>query len=152
MNLTRRQFIKLITISTTSLTAFFHPIYSYATTWQSRAFNAKTLTRSYMALFSTTEFITTSKILLRLPEPLNNSSKLPLTVKVKKLNVESIYIFVRDNPQPLAAIFTIPTKTLPHISTQIKVNKSTELIVIVKSANKLYKASRTINVAGLNCG
>ena len=152
MDLTRRQFIKFITISTTSLTAFFHPIYSYATTWKKHAFNARTLTQSYRALFSTTEFITTSKILLQLPEPINNPNRLPLTVKVKNLNVENIYIFVRDNPQPLAAIFTIPTKTLPHISTQIKVNKSTELIVIVKSADKLYKASRTINVAGLNCG
>ncbi len=86
------------------------------------------------------------------PDIAENGAVVPVSVTSKIPDARKIFIFVENNPTPLAAIFTIPVDTESYVQTRVKLGQSTSVTVIVQAKDKLYTASKEVKVTLGGCG
>jgi len=147
MAISRRKFL---TFSSTACLILMPPIKAWAV-WSSAAFYSKNLDEAYRNLFGSTELIESYRIKLKVPKIANNREAVPISVKTSIKNVESISLFVKDNPQPLAASFQIPLGTLPELSTRIRLEQASTVTVVIKSDGKLFSKNQKVKLATSDC-
>jgi len=146
--LTRRRFIETASLS---LIALLTPFQAVAA-WASQAFKANSLDAAYLQLFNSTSFTTTRKIQIVTPQTAKNSNAVPIKVSANVPNVQSISIFIETANSPLVATFQLSAATTPFVSTRIKMVKTDVLIVVVKTAEKLYTNRKKISLIKNHCG
>ena len=151
MAISRRRFINMLTVGTSACLALINPIASWAA-WASDAFNATKPEEAYKNLFGTNEMTESSEVKLKVPKIAENGGAVPVSVKTNIKDVESISIFVKDNPQPLTASFQIPEGTIANISTRIRLAKTTTVTAVIKAGGKLYSKSQEVKVTIGGCG
>jgi len=151
MTLSRRKFLNMLTVGSTACLALITPITSWAA-WASAAFNAEKPEDAYTNLFGSNELIESDEVKLKVPKIAENGGAVPVSVKTDMGNVESISIFVKDNPQPLTATFQIPTGTLADVSTRIRLAQTSTVTVVIKAGGKLYSQSQEVKVTIGGCG
>lgn len=66
--------------------------------------------------------------------------------------VDGFLLFADTNPQPLIAAFWISDSLLPELKTRIKLARSAEIWVLVRSQGRFYKATRSVVVTVGGCG
>jgi sulfur-oxidizing protein SoxY len=59
---------------------------------------------------------------------------------------------VPENPNVLAAYYKIPQGTMPNVANRLKMAKTSNVIVIVESAGKLFSATKEVKVTVGGCG
>ncbi|MBQ0725232.1 MAG: thiosulfate oxidation carrier protein SoxY [Cycloclasticus sp.] len=151
MALTRRKFINLLTVGSTACLTLLTPLTSFAA-WASDAFNATKIEDAYQNLFGSTELIESDDVVLKVPKIAENGGAVPVSVKTDMKNVESISVFVKDNPQPLTASFELPKGTIADVSTRIKLAQTSTVTAVVKADGKLYSKSQEVKVTIGGCG
>ncbi|TXH79271.1 MAG: thiosulfate oxidation carrier protein SoxY [Thiothrix sp.] len=114
-------------------------------------FAAKTLDEA-LKLINATDSKESTDINLKAPEIAENGSVVPLTISSTLANVSTISVVVKDNPTPLAAIFTIPEGTKAEVSTRIKMAKTSEIIALVQTKDGLFSAKQEVKVTIGGCG
>jgi sulfur-oxidizing protein SoxY len=114
------------------------------------AFKAKTLDEAFKELGSTPA--TSADIQITTPDIAENGAVVPVTVVSAVPKTEQIMILIEKNPNPLAAVFTIPDGTEAFVSTRVKVAQTCNLIAVVKADGKLYSAMRETKVTLGGCG
>lgn len=114
-------------------------------------FAAKTLDEA-LKLINATDSKESTDINLKVPEIAENGSVVPLTISSTLANVSTISVVVKDNPTPLAAIFTIPEGTKAEVSTRIKMAKTSEVIALVQTKDGLFSAKQEVKVTIGGCG
>jgi sulfur-oxidizing protein SoxY len=114
-------------------------------------FAAKTLDEA-LKLINATDSKESTEINLKAPEIAENGSVVPLTISSTLANVSTISVVVKDNPTPLAAIFTIPEGTKAEVSTRIKMAKTSEIIALVQTKDGLFSAKQEVKVTIGGCG
>lgn len=151
MTITRRKFLNILTISSTACLALMTPLTTWAA-WASDAFNAEKPHDAYKNLFGLTEFIESDEVKLKVPKIAENGGAVPISVKTSMKSVESISLFVKDNPEPLTATFQIPAGTLPDVSTLIRLAQSTTITAVIKADGKLFSKAQEVKVTTGGCG
>ena len=81
-----------------------------------------------------------------------NGAIVPINIKTNLKNVESIMLFVENNPQPLSSGYNLTPKSVPSIGTRIKMGKTSKVIAAVKSNGKIYSAQKEVKVTIGGCG
>lgn len=66
--------------------------------------------------------------------------------------VDGFVIFAERNPQPLVASFWIAPDVLPELKTRIKLSRTSNVWVVVRSRGQFYKASKMVKVTVGGCG
>lgn len=148
MTITRRKFFNLLVGGTA---AMLMPFQVFAT-WASSAFNSTKLEDAYINLFGDTPITESNKITLKVPKIAENGGAVPISIKTTLKNVETINVFVKDNPQPLTASFHIPKGTLADISTRIRLAKTSTVTTVIKANGVLYSKSQEVKVTIGGCG
>ena len=92
------------------------------------------------------------KIKLDAPEIAENGAVVPISVSTSLANVTSIAFVVPENPNVLAAYYKIPQGTMPNVANRLKMAKTSNVIVIVESAGKLFSATKEVKVTVGGCG
>lgn len=151
MTISRRKFLNILTVATTACFALLTPITAWAV-WATDAFNATKPEDAYKALFGSSELVESADVNLKVPKIAENSRAVPISVKTNLKNVESISIFVKDNPRPLTATFQIPAGTIPDVSTRIRLAQTSTVVAIIKAEGKLYSKSQEVKVTIGGCG
>lgn len=151
MAISRRKFLNLLTIGSAACLTLLTPISAFAA-WASNAFNATKPEDAYTNLFGSTDLVDSDEVKLKVPNIAENGGAVPVSVKTSMKNVESISIFVKDNPQPLTAIFQIPAGTIPDISTRIRLAQTSTVTAVIKADGKLYSKSQEVKVTIGGCG
>ena len=151
MTISRRKFLNILTVGSTACLALMTPITSWAA-WATDAFNATKPEDAYQKLFGSSELIKSHEVKLKVPKIAENGGAVPVSVKTNIKNVESINIFVKDNPLPLSASFQIPTGTIADVSTRIRLAKTSIVTAVIKADGKLYSNSQEVKVTIGGCG
>jgi len=151
MTISRRKFLNMLTVGSTACLALMTPITSWAA-WASDAFNAEKPEDAYSNLFGSNELVESDEVKLKVPKIAENGGAVPVSVKTDMEDVESISIFVKDNPQPLTASFQIPAGTIPDISTRIRLAQTSTVTAVIKAGGKLYSKSQEVKVTIGGCG
>ena len=134
------------------LTSGLLPLKSFAIEWDKKAFNESLLKKS-LRLIGASDAKPSENIDIKVPQIAENGTIVPIEITSKIQNTKSIYIFVEQNPSPLTAQFFFKSKTLPFVSSRIKMRESSRLLVLVKtSTNEFFRTDRFVKVTIGGCG
>ena len=122
-----------------------------ATKWPKDAFSQKTEADAIKALYGKTAEAS-DKINLDAPEIAENGAVVPIAVSTTLPDVTSIAILVSENPFPLAANYPIPPGTSPVVANRLKMAKTSKVIALVASGDKVFSASKEVKVTVGGCG
>jgi sulfur-oxidizing protein SoxY len=92
------------------------------------------------------------KVKLDAPEIAENGGVVPISVSTTLTGVSSISLLVADNPNALAASYTIPAGTMPGVANRLKMAKTSNVTAIVEADGKLYSATKEVKVTVGGCG
>lgn len=120
--------------------------------WPKSAFAAKNNTDTLNALYQTSNIAKSNDIKIKAPDIAENGAVVPITISTGMDNVSQISVLVDKNPQPLAANFSLESTATGFVSTRVKMGKTSNLTVVVKSGGKLYSASKEVKVTIGGCG
>lgn len=93
-----------------------------------------------------------AEVTLKAPDIAENGAVVPVSVRSTLANVESMSIFVENNPTPLVVEFMVPEGTAADISTRLRMGKTSKVTAVVKADGKLYSASKEVKVTIGGCG
>ena len=150
----RRNFIKNSMLFAGSLVAVPSLIVSsnaYAA-WPKKSFDIKDLTESVSSVYGHSNLEESSKVKLKAPEIAENGAIVPINVSTTLDNVESIMIFVENNPQPLSSGYELTSLSEPSIGTRLKMGKTSNVMAAVKSGDKVYTSTQEVKVTIGGCG
>ena len=150
----RRNFIKNSMLFAGSLVAVPSLIVSrkaYAA-WPEKSFDIRDLTESVSSVYGHSNLEESSKVKLKAPEIAENGAIVPINVSTTLDNVESIMIFVENNPQPLSSGYKLTSLSEPSIGTRLKMGKSSNVMAAVKSGDKVYTSTQEVKVTIGGCG
>ena len=103
------------------------------------------------ALFDSTE-TDSSHVVIKAPDIAENGAVVPITITTDLANAESVSIIVPNNPNPLAASFSLTPNSGGLVSTRIKMAKTSDVTAVVKAGGKLYSATKEVKVTIGGCG
>jgi sulfur-oxidizing protein SoxY len=132
-------------------TILLNPIASRAA-WLADFFAPVDINEAIKTVFGNAEIIMSDQILLNLPSIAENGAVVPITVTSTLEQVTQVAIFVEKNPIPLVALFELSTQVEPFVSARLKVADSSNIVVILKSADKLYQTNQIVKVTIGGCG
>ena len=150
----RRNFIKNSMLFAGSLVAAPSLIVSrkaYAA-WPEKSFDIRDLTESVSSVYGHSNLEESSKVKLKAPEIAENGAIVPINVSTTLDNVESIMIFVENNPQPLSSGYKLTSLSEPSIGTRLKMGKTSNVMAAVKSGDKVYTSTQEVKVTIGGCG
>tara|TARA_A100001011_G_scaffold252873_1_gene261103 strand:- start:289 stop:759 length:471 start_codon:yes stop_codon:yes gene_type:complete len=134
------------------LTSGMLPLKSFAIEWDKKAFNESLLDKS-LRLIGAANVSPSEKIDIKVPQIAENGTIVPIEITSKIQNTKSIYVFVEKNPSPLTAQFFFKSKTLPFVSSRIKMRESSRLLILVKtSSDEFFRTERFVKVTIGGCG
>jgi sulfur-oxidizing protein SoxY len=122
-----------------------------AAKWPNDAFAQKTEADAIRALYGKTPE-TSDKVNLDAPEIAENGAVVPISVSTTLPDVTSIAILVSQNPFPLAANYPIPPGTSPTVANRLKMAKTSKVIALVASGDKVFSATKEVKVTVGGCG
>ena len=120
--------------------------------WPKVAFDKKDLSGAIKSIYGESNLVESTKVELKAPDIAENGAIVPINVKTKLKNVESIMIFVEHNPQPLSSGYMLTSLSEPKIGTRIKMGKTSKIVATIKSDGKVYSASKEVKVTIGGCG
>ncbi|MDO9215163.1 MAG: thiosulfate oxidation carrier protein SoxY [Methylococcales bacterium] len=141
----RREFLKKTAVLTTSALAI--NTQSVHAQWLADSFSPNLLDGTVK-----TDIIDTDKIEIKLPKITGNGAAVPITVSSSLENIQSISILVEKNPVPLVAKFNLSAELDVFVSARIKMAETSNVIVLVKTHDGLYRAKEQVKVVLGGCG
>jgi sulfur-oxidizing protein SoxY len=122
-----------------------------AAAWPAAAFDAKSIDDALKALYGTSAASASKAITIKAPIQAENGAVVPIAISTTLPNVEAIAIMVAGNNQPLVANVNL-AGAIGYFSARMKMGKTSDVKVIVKSGGKLHMASQQIKVTVGGCG
>ncbi|MBW7469787.1 thiosulfate oxidation carrier protein SoxY [Marinobacter sp. M216] len=119
--------------------------------WPKKAFNTPGVDETIAELYGM-DAAESDKISLDLPTIAQNGAVVPVTVETTLPNVTGIALLVEKNPNALAASFDITEGALPFVSNRLKMAETTDVVAVVISDGKAYKATKNVKVTVGGCG
>ena len=98
------------------------------------------------SLFSNRKIAKSGDITIDLPVYAENGRSVPISVSTTLPDVEEMSVVIKGNKNPKAFTLKLDSKTVPNVETHINVEKTTDVIAVVKSKGKLYSTSVDILV------
>jgi sulfur-oxidizing protein SoxY len=123
-----------------------------ASKWPKDAFAQKTEADAIRALYAGKTPEVSDKVNLDAPEIAENGAVVPISVSTALPDVTSISILVSENPFPLAAYYPIPAGTSPTVANRLKMAKTSKVIALVASGDKVFSATKEVKVTVGGCG
>lgn len=150
----RRKFLKnslLFAGTVSTLSGLMLNEQAYAA-WPKKSFDIKDLSESVMSVYGHNNLEESSKVKLKAPEIAENGAIVPINVSTTLENVDSIMIFVENNPQPLSSGYKLSKLAEPSIGTRLKMGKTSNVMAAVKSGDKVYTSTKEVKVTIGGCG
>ncbi len=116
------------------------------------AFAKKDMNEAMRELFGSDGYTEDSSIQFKAPEIAENGAVVPLSASYKGA-AQQIAFFVEQNPQPLAAMFTLGAAGSAKVSTRIKMGKSSIVHAVLQTAEgQLIGTAKEVKVTIGGCG
>ncbi len=120
--------------------------------WNKEAFAAEALDQAIAARYPGLAIEDSDAVKLKAPTIAENGSVVPISVSTSLEGVTSISVFVEKNPAPLAASFHLSPLSVADVSIRIRMGETSQLITLVESQGKLYRAQQEVKVTIGGCG
>jgi sulfur-oxidizing protein SoxY len=153
--ITRRTFLKGTVagsvLAVAASAGLLTPTRVLAAAWPAAAFDAKSVDDALKSLYGTSAATDSKAISIKAPIQAENGAVVPIAVSTSLPNVEAIAIMVAGNNQPLVANVNL-NGAVGYFSARMKMGKTSDVKVVVKSGGKLHMATQQIKVTVGGCG
>jgi sulfur-oxidizing protein SoxY len=122
-----------------------------AATWPKAAFESKTMDEVAKSLYGSSAATSSKDIAIKAPIQAENGAVVPISVSTKLPKVEAISILVEKNAFPLVSNVEL-SGAEGYFSARMKMGKTSDVKVYVKSDGKLFMATQQIKVTVGGCG
>jgi sulfur-oxidizing protein SoxY len=119
--------------------------------WPKNSFEAKSIEDALKSLYGGSAADDSSAITIKAPIQAENGAVVPIAVSTTLPNPESISIMVKENPSPLIITANL-SGAAGYLSARMKMGKTSDVKVFVKSGGKIHMASQNIKVTVGGCG
>ena len=119
--------------------------------WSKEAFSAKSTDAAMNSLLGGTASASDA-VSIKAPDIAENGAVVPITVETSAANVETISVFISNNPSPLAANFVLGAGASGYAATRVKMGKTSDVVAVVKSGGTLQSATKEVKVTIGGCG
>ncbi|BAU49201.1 sulfur oxidation protein SoxY [Sulfurifustis variabilis] len=121
--------------------------------WPRQAFEAKGVDDALRGLYggASPQAAPEGAITIKAPGEAENGAVVPITITTNLPNVRQVAILGEKNPIPLIASAAF-SGALPYLAMRIKMGESSDVHVVVETADGLYRARRNVRVAVGGCG
>ncbi|MEM7027256.1 MAG: thiosulfate oxidation carrier protein SoxY [Pseudomonadota bacterium] len=134
----RRAVLKALLSSTAAIAStILFPIKVLAK-WNEAAFSAEKINTALSEFYPGKEIIPNNKITITVRPEIENGAVVPIKVDTDLPDVESIAIFVENNPNPLIANFDLSPKCKGFVSARIKMDGPSDILIIVVSKMQTF--------------
>jgi sulfur-oxidizing protein SoxY len=96
--------------------------------------------------------VQTDLIRLNAPDIAENGASVFINFACALPEVDTLFVFVDRNPQPLVAAYQIAPEVVPALEMRIKVSGTANVWVVARSAGRFYRASKKVTVTAGGCG
>jgi sulfur-oxidizing protein SoxY len=93
-----------------------------------------------------------SEIRIVAPDIAEDGANVFLECSTTLPEVDGFVVFAERNPQQLVAAFWIAPEVLPELKTRIKLSRTSNVWVVVRSQGKYFKAYKMVKVTVGGCG
>jgi sulfur-oxidizing protein SoxY len=148
----RRGFLyRLLQLVAAALTSAAYPKTLLAA-WPAAHFANDSFSNQFRRVFADHAMIDSNDIQLELPEIAEDGAVVPLTISSDLPDISKIYIWVENNPTPLAAELEIAPSMMLYVTARIKMAESCPVIVVAKQGNRYLRRERWVKVMQGGCG
>lgn len=91
-------------------------------------------------------------ILLKTPEIAEDGANVFVELSSSLPDVDTVAVFVEENPQRLAAAYHLEPETLANLQMRVKLARTSRIWVVVRSGGQFYRAIREVKVTVGGCG
>lgn len=120
--------------------------------WPQAAFTATDQAAALKDLLGSDATEASDKVKIKAPDIAENGAVVPVTVETDVTGVKSIAIIAAGNNTPLIASFDLGESAVPFVSTRIKMAKTADVVAVVKTADGLLSAAKSVKVTIGGCG
>ena len=152
--LTRKEFFNRISVSSVSVFAFGSLLpfpFRGLANWNQDAFHSRHYQKALESFYGSNVIEKTNNIKIQAPDVAENGASVPITVSTSIKGIETLSIFIENNPLPLIASYNLRQYAIPNFSVRVKIAKSSPIHVVVKSQGKLLSSSKKIHVSVGGC-
>ena len=154
-SINRRTFLKGTlaggVVAVAAAAGLMKPTRVLAAAWPAGAFEAKSIDDALKSLYGSSSTADSKAITIKAPLQAENGAVGPITVSTSLPNAEAIAIMVTENASPLVASVAL-TGASGFFSARMKMGKTSDVKVAVKSGGKLHVATQQIKVTVGGCG
>jgi sulfur-oxidizing protein SoxY len=118
--------------------------------WNEAAFTTRGIAATLQAL-GAEGAVESADIQVIAAEIAENGQVVPVRIVSRIPDTESISVLIENNPNALAAAFTIPPGTEPVVSTRIKMAETADVYGLVLAGGRYYLAAKEIKVTLGGC-
>ncbi len=120
--------------------------------WPKKAFDAKSVGDALSALHGSSDAADSGEITIKAPDIAENGAVVPITISTTLGDLNSISVIAAKNPVPLVASYEMGPAAEGYISMRIKMGKTSDVVAVVKSGDKLLRAAKEVKVTIGGCG
>lgn len=120
--------------------------------WSSTWFAPQAFTAAWQQIVGEARVTDSDAIHLTLPLIAENGAVVPLSVTTTLPDVTALWLFVANNPVPLAACLRLTPQMAGEFSARLKMAESSDVIVLVQAAGQFYRAKQWVKVTVGGCG
>jgi sulfur-oxidizing protein SoxY len=97
-------------------------------------------------------FIDSTSVAVTAPDQAETGDVVPISIVAHLASIESISLIADKNPVPMVASFRLAPEVDGFVATRIKLAGSCNVVALIKSNGRLYRASKAVNVVIGGCG
>ena len=120
--------------------------------WPKKAFDANSVGDALSALHGSSDATDSGEIKIKAPDIAENGAVVPITISTTLGDLNSISVIAAKNPVPLVASYEMGPSAEGYISMRIKMGKTSDVVAVVKSGDKLFRAAKEVKVTIGGCG
>ena len=153
----RRSFLKLASAAGAVVTAASAGLIRPAraaigAAWPKDAFNTEGMDQAMQTALGTTD-LKDGHVTLDAPTIAENGAVVPITISSDRDDVESMHVFVEENPAPYVARFHLDKAPRKEVSTRIKMGQTSNVIVVAQTSDgTAYQSRKEVRVTIGGCG
>ena len=150
MNQLRRTFLKLSGAALAVDTGLLQAGHALAAARNKAGFESKATADALKAL-GVSGAQQSKDIVITAPDIAENGAQVSVTVTSKITNTQSISIVVDKNPFPLTSSFDFANGAEGYVSTRLKMEQTSNVMVVVKADGNFFTASKEVKVTIGGC-
>jgi sulfur-oxidizing protein SoxY len=153
----RRSFLKLASAAGAVVTAasagLVRPVRAaLGAAWPKEAFNTEGMDQAMKTALGTTN-LQDGDVTLDAPTIAENGAVVPITISSGRNDIETMHVFVEENPAPYVARFHLDQSPRKEVSTRIKMGQTSNVIAVAQAKDgTAYQTRKEVRVTIGGCG